>query len=203
MTAAPALLCATLEVALNRLLGQEPQALAECAALDGRIISLAVESLGWEFHLECHAAGVRVLTELPPHSDVRVRAPLALLLRLALQTARGESALPAGLHIEGDPGLLQRFSRALAVAGFDPEELIAQFTSEATAHRIHQSLRGLFGWGRKAAGTLALDTAEYLREETHDLARASDVTQWMDAVDSLRDDVARLDARIKQMERAA
>jgi ubiquinone biosynthesis protein UbiJ len=48
-----------------------------------------------------------------------------------------------------------------------------------------------------------LDTAEYLREETRDLARKIDVEEWMEAVDSLRDDVERLEARLRRLEAPA
>jgi ubiquinone biosynthesis protein UbiJ len=58
----------------------------------------------------------------------------------------------------------------------------------------------VFGWGRRSAGTLALDTAEYLREETRDLARAADVEEWMDAVDAVRDGADRLEARLQRLE---
>jgi ubiquinone biosynthesis protein UbiJ len=56
------------------------------------------------------------------------------------------------------------------------------------------------GWGRNTASTLGLDTAEYLREETRDLARGSDAAEWMDNVDLLRERVDRFEARIEKLE---
>ncbi|HET8883786.1 MAG TPA: SCP2 sterol-binding domain-containing protein [Solimonas sp.] len=199
----PALLSAALEVALNRYLGLEAEALDECAALSGRSIALAVDAPAWLFVIEFHRGGVRVLADGMLAPDVSVRGSLATLMRLAWTVSRSDAGIPQGLTIDGDVELLRRFNRLLARVGFDPEEFAARFVGDAAAHRLHQGLQTLFGWGKRSADTLALDTAEYLREETRDLARAGDVADWADAVDDLRDGVARLEARLQRLESGA
>ena len=94
------------------------------------------------------------------------------------------------------PGVTQ-----VAYDMFDPAEVAARVVGEGAAHRLVGGLRGLFGWGRRSAATLTLDTAEYLREETRDLARRVDAEEWMDAVDTLREDTDRLEARLRRIER--
>jgi ubiquinone biosynthesis protein UbiJ len=200
---APAMLGAALEVALNRYLGLEPAALDECAALAGRSIALTVDAPAWTFVVEFHGGGVRVLMDEIPEPDVSVRGSLATLMRLAWTVSRSDSGIPQGLTVDGDTELLGRVNRLLAQVGFDPEEFAARFVGDAAAHRLHQGLQTLFGWGKRSADTLALDTAEYLREETRDLARAGDVADWADAVDDLRDGVARLEARLQRLESGA
>lgn len=197
---APALACATLEIALNRYLRLERSALEECAALDGKSIALHLADLGWTFVVEPHPAGVRVLgeSEIPP--DVRVAAPSMRLLQLALRSAGGAEGLPAGLEVEGDTELLTRFNALLARVGFDPEELAAKVLGDAAAHRVVGGLRELFGWGRHAAQRLSQDTAEYLSEETGDLARAGDIEDWMQGVEALREGADRLEARLALLE---
>ena len=61
-------------------------------------------------------------------------------------------------------------------------------------------LGGLMRWARGTADTLALDTAEYLREETRDLAHRADVEEWMDAVDGVRERADRFAARLQRLE---
>lgn len=198
---APAILCATLEVALNRTLRLEPEALAECAKLDGRAMELRVSGPEWSFFVEFYAGGVRVMPAYEGHADVSVAAAPAVLARLAFKTLQGDTGLPAGLRVQGDPELLTRFNALLARVGFDPEELLAPIVGAAAAQRVTQGFGALFGWSRKTANTLALDTAEYLREETRDLARREDVEDWMDAVDRLRDGADRLEARLSRLEK--
>jgi ubiquinone biosynthesis accessory factor UbiJ len=199
---APALLCAAVEVALNRTLRLEPAVAEECGRLAGRVIALDVEGPGWSFFIEFAPGGVRVLDELAGEPDVRVAGGLTTLMRLAWQVTQGEAGVPQGLRVDGDTELLSRFNRLLAQAGFDPEELAAKVVGDAGAHRLVQGVQKLFGWGRQTAATLGLDAAEYLREETRDLARAADVEQWMDAVDELRGGVDRLEARLRRIEEA-
>ncbi|MDE0856825.1 MAG: hypothetical protein OSA97_20615, partial [Nevskia sp.] len=119
---------------------------------------------------------------------------------LALRSAGGEAGLPAGLEVEGDTELLTRFNALLARVGFDPEELAARLLGDAAAHRLVGGLRELFGWGRHAAQRLTQDTAEYLREETGDLARAGDIEEWMQGVETLREGADRLEARLALLE---
>ena len=196
----PALACAGLEIALNRYLRLERSALEECAALSGKSIALHLADFGWTFVVEPHDAGVRVLadSEIPP--DVRVAAPGLRLLQLALRSAGGTAGLPAGLVVEGDTELLTRFNALLARVGFDPEELAAKVLGDAAAHRVVGGLRELFGWGRHAAQRLSQDTAEYLSEETGDLARSGDIEEWMQGVDALRESADRLEARLSLLE---
>ena len=201
---APALLCAGLEVALNRYLVLSPEVLAGCGKLSGRVIALRVLGPDWMFFIEFHGGGVRVLPALDDQqADVTVSGPPTLLMRLAWKTAAGEGGVPSGLQVEGDTELLARFNSLLAQVGFDPEELLAKMLGDTTAHRVNQGLQKLFGWGRQTAQTLSLDTAEYLREETRDLARGSDATEWMHDVDLLREQVDRFEARLSALEQHA
>lgn len=197
---APDLACAAFEIALNRYLQLERSALEECAALSGRSIALHVSDLGWTFVIEPHAGGVRVLPEAAGAPDVTASAPAPRLLQLALRAARGDEGLPAGLEVEGDTELLRRFNLLLARVGFDPEELAAKVLGDGAAHRVVGGLRQFFGWGRHAATRLGQDTAEYLSEETQDLARSHEVEEWMEGVDKLREGADRLEARLALLE---
>lgn len=196
---APSLLCAGLEIALNRYLALEPGVLAEMGRLEGRVIALQADGPGWEFFLRPHAAGVQVLDAYDGAPDVRVRARPSQLVRQAL---RGGGSPLAGVQVEGDAGLMQQFGDLLRQVGFDLEEWLAQVMDGGAAHRVNTALRGLLAWGRKAGGTLALDTAEYLREETRDLVHRDDVEQWAAGVEALAERADRLEARLARLERA-
>ena len=197
---APALVCATVEVALNRTLRLEPEVLADFARLDRRLLALTVDGLDWTLYVECSPEGVRVSPEFPRAADVHLKGGAISLGRLAAQAARGETTLPPGVVVEGDAELLHRFNRLLARVGFDPAEVVARYVGDGAAQRLVGGLKEFLGWGRRSAATLSLDTAECLREESRDLARKIDVEEWMEAVDTLRDDVERLEARLRRLE---
>jgi ubiquinone biosynthesis protein UbiJ len=200
----PVLVCAALEIALNRYLQLENAVLKDCAALTGKRIALHASDLGWTFAIGFHPGGVWVAAETDgPPPEVRVEAPLLRLLHSALRAAEGTDPVAAGLQVEGDTELLRRFNALLARVGFDPEELMARAVGEGAAHRLVGGLRGLFGWGRHAVRRLSQDTAEYLAEETGDLASAADVEEWMQSVDALREGTDRFEARLALLERRA
>lgn len=200
---APPLLCAALEVALNRYLRLEPAVLAECARLEGRALALEASDLGWRFVIEPIAGGVRVSDQASIKPDVAVSASTVQVLSAALRSiGQDNPVLPTGLRIEGDAELLDRFGRLLRKVGFDIEEPLSRLVGDSAAHRIAGGLRGLFGWGRNAAGRLAVDTSEYLREEVHELAGAADVEEWLHGVEALRESVDRLEARLLRLERS-
>jgi len=198
--AAPALVCATVEVALNRYLRLERSVVADCATMAGKSIALEAADLGWMFVIEPIATGVRVSNIAEDEPDVLVSAPTLRLARLGLNQLTRREGLPTGIEVVGDIELLNRFGGLLSRVGFDPEELVAKVVGDGAAHRLVGGLKGLFGFGRSAADKLSRDTAEYLTEESEDLARAADVEEWMDAVDGLREGVDRLEARLARLE---
>jgi ubiquinone biosynthesis accessory factor UbiJ len=201
VSGAPPLACAALEIALNRYLALEPEVLAEFGRLEGRVIALHAEGPGWEFFLRPHAAGVQVLERWDGTADVRIRARPSQLLRQALRGGSGEASPLSGVQVEGDAGLMQQFATLLSRVGFDLEEWLGRWLDGGAAHRAGEALRGLAGWGRRTASTLALDTAEYLREETRDLVHRDEVGLWGAGVDELRARADGLAARLARLER--
>ncbi len=199
----PAFICAAVEVALNRTLRLEPEVLEDFSTLDGRVLALSVDGLEWDFFIECIPSGVRVLPSFERKADVHLHGGAIGYAQLLRGFNSGDSALPPGVSVDGDAELLHRFTRLLARIGFDPTELLARVTGDGAAQRLVGGLQSLFGWGRQSAKTMTLNTAEYLREETYDLARKADADDWGAAVETLRDDVARLEARLKRLEKSA
>lgn len=199
----PAPLAAALEVALNRFFRLEPAAGQTLSGLAGKRIAVQMDPFGWQLLIEALPNGdVRVgVDEFDPPADAELRSSIVELLARAAEMARGAPFSARGLQVRGDAELLQRFASLISLVGVDVEEWLAPWLGDGAAHRAVSLLKGLFGWGQKSADTLALNTAEYLREETQDLARKADVEGWMDEVDLLRDGVDRLEARIQRQER--
>lgn len=195
----PAWVCGALEVALNRQLRLEPEVLADLTRLDGRVLRLSLSGLDWDFYLEIAGDTLRVLPEFE-RSDARLSATPLAYAAYAARLLRQEPGLPANVMIEGDAELFARFTRLLQRVGFDPAEQLSKVIGDGPAVRLTGLAKELFGWGLKSAQTLGLNTAEYLREETYDLARKIDAEEWMDAVDVLRDGVERLEARLMRLE---
>jgi ubiquinone biosynthesis accessory factor UbiJ len=197
----PMPLAAAVEVALNRFLNLEPAAREALQPMTGTRIAVCLQPMGWRLVLDLLPGTVRVgADETTPAADAEVEGSVVQLALRAAEMARGAPFSAQGLRVRGDAELLRRFAAAVGGVGVDLEEWLAPWLGGAAAHRATGLLQGLFGWGRQAVETLGLNTAEYLREETYDLARREDVEDWMDRVDLLRDGVDRLEARLKRRE---
>lgn len=197
---APMMVCAAAEVAANRMLGMDAAALAECGRLSGRCLAIELTAPAWTLCAEFHAGGVRIAPACAGTVDATVHGSPLALARAAMQAARGGSLLAGDVRVEGDADLVSRCARLFATADFDLEDLLARWLGDVPAHRAAGGLRSLFAWSQRAGQTLVQDTAEYLTEETQDLARGADVEDWMAQVDDLRDAVARAEARLRQLE---
>lgn len=187
-----------LEIALTRYLAQDAQTLARCAALDGQVLRIRIRELDLAIDLNPNANGIRVIEASDTEPTATVSGSLAALARAWLRSSQG-AASAGELEVTGDTEFAQEFLQLLREADFDFEEWLSRHLGDVAAHRVGQFLRGAFSYGRRVTETLTLDTAEYLREETRDLVHAEDVAQWNGAVDRLRADADRLEARVKRL----
>jgi ubiquinone biosynthesis protein UbiJ len=188
-----------LESILNRNVAESRRAQALARQLDGRVLSLTVE--GTPFAVCFRADGGRLAIS-PRHegpADASLSGtPLALL---ALAGPRAEGSLRSGgVLIEGDAEIAQKFRDLLEQAQPDFEEELARVLGDVAARRVANAARGLFDWGRKAAGSFTGSVVEYLQEEGRDLPTRVEVDEFLEGVDRLRDGAERLDARLARLE---
>ena len=197
---APSVVCATAEIALNRYLRLEPSVIDECAHLSGRSMEFGVTGAPLSLVVEFIDSGVRVMSEAPRIADVKVSGTPAALIASLRRMSGPDGGLPTGLEVEGDAELLNRFRAMVSRVGFDPEEWLAPLLGGVAAHRMVGGLKKIFDWTGSNTRRMADHSAEYLREETYDLARGRDVEAWMNEVDDTRESLDRLEARLRRLE---
>lgn len=194
------MLLTPLENVLNRNLAESPSARARCRRLEGRV--LAVHVLGVPLSVYFRSLGDTMSVTLTHEGR-----PDAVLTGSAIGLAgiigtRPESGLRSGsVRIEGDAEVAQSFRDLLKSVEPDVEEELSRVIGDVAAHQVGNIARGALEFGRRAATTLAENLAEYLQEESRDLPVRTEVEEFIDAVDDLRDDVDRAEARIALIER--
>jgi ubiquinone biosynthesis protein UbiJ len=203
------MLTSTLENVLNRGLPRSPRAQQLCAELAGRKVAvtlapaafadaahLLVESTGLSLKLSVIKASA--LASSPADATV-TGGPFSLL---ALSGSTPEAVLQRGdVRIDGDAELAQKFRTLALLLRPDLEEELSLVLGDVPAHQIGRFARMLFGWTRKAATTSVRNVAEYLAHERRDLVPRNEADQFLRGVDSLREDVDRLAARIDLLTR--
>lgn len=206
----PLLLAAGFETALNQYLRLDPDALTRVAGLSGKVIALELifsprhPTTGSESSLTLYLLpgpdGIQVLDHYSGAPDVLIRGtPLAL----ANSSRKGTRAtVGTDVEIVGDTQLGKAFKELLDSVDIDWEEHLSRVTGDTLAHQLGNTLRNIFSWGQRATDTLSHDMAEYLQEESRDLPARGAVEEFLDAVDTLRSDTDRLEARIRRLQQA-
>ena len=196
------MLTSTLENVLNRGFPRSPRAQQLCAELAGRRIAIAVVPGGKVTQLLVESSGVSLkltpasaeaLAAMPPDATV-TGGPLSLL---ALSGSAPETVIQRGdVRIDGDAELAQKFRELALLLRPDLEEELSLLLGDVPAHQVGRLARAVMGWTRNAATTTVRNVAEYLAHEQRDLVPRSEADQFLRGVDSLREDVDRLAARI-------
>jgi ubiquinone biosynthesis accessory factor UbiJ len=105
----------------------------------------------------------------------------------------------AGIHSEGDAELLKEIFFLSRNLHWDAAEDLSHITGDIAAERIVQTARYMQQQLSDAAMNFPQAAAEYWTEERPLLAKPQQVTVFMQQVDTLRDDVARLEQRIGRL----
>lgn len=193
-------LLAPLEIALNRYLGEDPEALARLAALGGQVMAIHLREIGFTCYLRPHAGGFQVMSDCPDAPAATVDTSLPVLARSLLSDDKGRSLVLGGdIRIEGDSAVAESLLGILRDADFDPEEWLSRYIGDVPAYRVGQLFRGLFSRGQGAADMMSRDAVKFLRDDSRDLVAHAETREWLDGVDALRSDVDRLEVRLKRL----
>lgn len=190
-----------LEAALDRALALDPETREALARLDGRRVALRVTQPPVALQVTVDGDRLRVgPVDDAVAPDLDVRGTLAGLVSQLPIFRRDDEGPPVGrMRIEGDADLARRLQRL--AERFDPDwhapfvTVFGEVLGVQVANVIAAGLRQARAGARGLAGM----TVEYLTEESRDLVPREELAAFHDDVDALRDDVARLAARIARL----
>ena len=180
-------------VALNHLLAQNNWALTRLARFAGKTARFDIAP--FSFACTILADGTLRGADTDATADaVCVIAP-SLLPRLALHDEKAH----ADIRTEGDAALLAEIFSLSRNLRWDAAKDLSRITGDLIAERIVQTVQDKRQQLHDAAVSLSKAAAEYCTEERLLLANPQQVTAFIQQVDALRDDVARLEQRVKQL----
>jgi len=184
---------------LNRNIRATTPARELCEKLAGTVVAVRVRNTSLATWFVVHEDLLELVTDSDDEPDVLISGSLLTLASMAGDA--GASAIRDGsLELSGDPGLAEDFQQLLAYAKPDLEEELSGVVGDIAAHRLGEIARGVSKWGRDARSTMGTNIREYLQEESRDLPSRYEVDRFTANVSTLRDDVARLEARIKRLQ---
>ncbi len=184
---------------LNRQIQSKTPARELCAELTDHVFALRVKNSALAMYIIVAPDQVILSSEYGDEPDVVISGSLLALARLAAPSGdtvvRGDA-----VELSGDVILARKFQSLLRYARPDFEEELSGLVGDAAAHGIGELLRSVSQWGREASSTLQQNVSEYLQEESRAVPSRYEADAFRDQVDDLRDDVARFEARLKQVE---
>ena len=181
------------ERSLNHLLAQNPGASTLLSQHAGQHLRLDLEFKQLDFAITAKGRLIESPTAAP---TATLRATSSVLMQLPFL---GRAALRTADY-SGDAALLQTLDQVFREARWDIEAELAPLVGDIAAHRITTAGQSALRTLRHAGQALQTSSSEYVVEEIALLARKSDVARWSIAVDTLVDDVARLEARLARLE---
>jgi ubiquinone biosynthesis protein UbiJ len=196
-------LVGALESACNAWLRLDPATPPRLAQFAGKVIAMHLRGLELTLYLLPDAQGVQVQAHHEGEADTTISGTPLGLVDMTLGGQGADTLFKGDVAISGDVELGQAFKRVLDDMDIDWEEWLSQLTGDVLAHKLGNLVRGLAEWGRDSGRTMGRDVAEYLEYEGRFVVTRPALTPFFAAVDTLRDDVERLEARIARLKDAA
>jgi ubiquinone biosynthesis protein UbiJ len=184
---------------INRQIEAKTPARELCAELADRVLALRVPRTALAMYLVVADGQVLLSGSYSDDPDVVISGSLVSLARLA--GPAGENLIRAGeVEISGDAVMAQRFQKLLRYGRPDFEEELSGVIGDIAAHGIGELVRSVSKWGREARSTMGQNIGEYLQEESRTVPGRYEVDTFREDVNTLRDDVARFEARLDTLE---
>ena len=183
---------------INRHIQARTPARELCEKLSDRVMAVRVKDTALSVYLVVCEQLIDLSSDPIDDPDVVVSGSLISLAKLSGPS--GEAAIRHGeIDVSGDALVAQDFQKLLAYGKPDVEEEISTVIGDAAAHGLGELFRGFSAWRRNAHETMSQNVSEYLQEESQSVPTRDEIDGFRHEVSTLRDDVARLDARMRKL----
>jgi ubiquinone biosynthesis protein UbiJ len=190
---------AGLETALNTALRLDPETFKRLDKFSDKVIALEFRGLDLTLYLLPGPNGINLMSQYPAEPDTILSGTPLAMAKMALGPDASKVLFAGEVTIRGDVETGQRFKRVLDELDIDWEEQLSHYSGDIVAHKLGELVRATTAWGQQALNILGQDAAEYLQQEGQDLPLPAAVRQYLHEVDTLRDDTARLEARVARL----
>ncbi len=187
------------ETAINRYLALDPEMLDKMEEFSGKVIKLEIIGLNKSLYMLPAGRGIQVRTEYEGEADTTLRGTPISLFKMGLATNAAKLLLKGEVEISGDTRLGHQFKNIFSQMDIDWSEPLANLVGDTVAYQLQQSGKKLGGWGKDTMESVSRSVSEYLQEESRDLVTETELNNFNDEVDQLRNDVDRLQAKINAL----
>jgi ubiquinone biosynthesis protein UbiJ len=197
----PDALLAAAEAAVNRLLALDPEGAAGLQPVEGRVLLVELTGFGTRIYVVPGEQRLFLFGAYEAQPDCIVRGSPVALLGMVLAEHREDAVFAGAIEIDGDNRLAQVLGEVFRGLDIDWEEQLSKLLGDTLAHRLTSRARAGERWADRSGDIARQNLREYLQEEAAVLPSRTELEAFLAAVDTLRDDVDRLAARVERLER--
>ena len=185
-----------LEAVINRYLALDPEMLDKLGQFNGKVIKLEMTGTNKTLYMLPNDSGIQILNEYDGSADTVLRGSPVSLFKMGLVSNAATLLLKGEIEITGDTRLGHQFKNIFSQMDIDWSEPLANLLGDSLAYQVQQSGNKLALWGKESVKSVSTSFSEYLQEESRDVVTGTELNIFNEAVDQLRNDVDRLQARV-------
>jgi len=180
-----------LQLIINKYLSLDPDLDSRLTALAGKIIAVTCTDYpNWQLYCTFTNQNLLFTSSQPQHIDVKIYSSFSGFVKLAVSQDKTEIMLEGNIHVA--EAVLKFFS----TLNIDWEEELSKYSGDVVAHQAGVLITRLKQYHTHSSNSLEAMITEYLQEESGLLPTNFEVNEFIDAIDQLRLDVDRLDAKV-------
>lgn len=185
-----------IEAAINRYIELDPEMLDKLAVFDGKVIKIEIVGTGKTLFMFPGKHGIHISMTHEGEVDTVLRGSPLSLFKMGVVPNAATMLLKGEVEISGNMRLGHQFKSVFSQMDIDWSEPLAELVGDALAYQMQQSGKKLSQWGKDSIRSVSTSLSEYLQEESRDVVTATELEIFNDAVDQIRNDVDRLQAKI-------
>ncbi|GMR21162.1 MAG: SCP2 sterol-binding domain-containing protein [Gammaproteobacteria bacterium] len=189
---------AVLEEIANRFLRLDTRTLCRLGDLDGKSIRLCYDGVLSVYVLPFEG-GLRLRNEIDGEPDVTISGNLPAFARMLMGEIAPGVMAAADMQIKGDMELGQHIKGILDDIEIDWEEHASRYLGDVLAHKLGNVAHTVHDWRVQAHENMAQTAVEFLQQESRLSPFISEVEEYLQGVDTVRNDADRLAQRIQHL----
>lgn len=186
------------EVILNRYLNLDPESKAHLRKLSGKVIK--VEWVPLTYYWLFKSDSIYLSKDYNGPTDLILRGSTFDFLRVAF-IKKDKALTDIPLQVLGDMEFGKQFKEFFSNLEIDYEEQLSKLLGDVTAYPMIQILKTIRCWTRQNIENLGENLTNYVQTEMNWLVSDEELQLFFSDIDELRNDCARLEARIKRLEK--
>jgi len=198
---------AVIEAALGVVVNRDPEWKTKVLPLQGKVIELELTDFSKSLFFLPSIDGILVQSDFQANPekdqngnvDVAIRGSIAGFLEMLEARRKGKKIIGGDVKFEGNVGVGQEFEILLSSLSPEWEESLSHVVGDPMAHKIGELNQQLGAYLRQALNTIGQNTSDYIHYEALLSPAPIEIDNFKSDVATLRSDLARLEARIRQL----